>query len=66
MLCLFLVAHSSLFAPSKIEKQYPDLPVCPAGQPAERGDARGLQEGVLSIIKDLKKIAENITHYYLL
>ena len=30
-------SHSYLFVLSKIEKQYCDLAVCPAGQPAERG-----------------------------
>ena len=37
MLGLFLAAHSSLFVPSKIEKRYSDLAVCPSGQPAEKG-----------------------------
>ena len=44
MLYLFLAAYSSLFVPSKIEKQYSDLAVCPAGHPAEKG-CKGLERG---------------------
>ena len=55
--------RSPLFVPSKIEKRYSNLAVCPAGQPAERG-ARCWREKVLCMIKDLKKKKKKCYKHY--
>ena len=54
MLCLFLAAHSFLFVPSKTEKWYSDLDMCPVGQPAESG-CKGLERKSAFHNKNSKK-----------